>query len=238
MKMKHVVGALVICMMAATAAQATTYARYTGTVRHYEVVGIPGYSGVLAGTYVLEVKEGQGGTVQSYDSFCVDVVDPAETAFSVYTTLQLENAPITSSGDITMGTTRADDIRKLFGLMGNLPINLNTAGMAAAFQAAVWEIIKETTTGNYYLDTGNWQTTGLTQMVTANGWLALINADSGNTMFKDTTVNVLASSNYQDYAIVGGYIPPVPEPLTMASAFFAIAGLGGYIRRRTGRAAA
>ena len=30
----------------------------------------------------------------------------------------------------------------------------------------------------------------------------------------------------------------VPEPLTMASAFFAIAGLGGYIRRRTGRAAA
>jgi hypothetical protein len=31
---------------------------------------------------------------------------------------------------------------------------------------------------------------------------------------------------------------PVPEPLTMASAFFAIAGLGGYIRRRTGRAVA
>jgi hypothetical protein len=31
---------------------------------------------------------------------------------------------------------------------------------------------------------------------------------------------------------------PVPEPLTMASAFFAIGGLGGYIRRRTGRAAA
>jgi len=31
---------------------------------------------------------------------------------------------------------------------------------------------------------------------------------------------------------------PVPEPITMASAFFAIAGLGGYIRRRTGRAAA
>jgi len=33
-------------------------------------------------------------------------------------------------------------------------------------------------------------------------------------------------------------IPPVPEPLTVASAFFAIAGLGGYIRRRTGRAVA
>jgi len=31
---------------------------------------------------------------------------------------------------------------------------------------------------------------------------------------------------------------PVPEPLTMASAFFVIAGLGGYIRRRTGRAVA
>jgi len=31
---------------------------------------------------------------------------------------------------------------------------------------------------------------------------------------------------------------PIPEPLTMASAFLAIAGLGGYIRRRTSRAAA
>jgi hypothetical protein len=31
---------------------------------------------------------------------------------------------------------------------------------------------------------------------------------------------------------------PVPEPLTMVSAFLAIAGLGGYIRRRTGRAVA
>ena len=31
---------------------------------------------------------------------------------------------------------------------------------------------------------------------------------------------------------VGSPPPVVPEPLTMASAFFAIAGLGGYIRRR------
>ena len=36
-------------------------------------------------------------------------------------------------------------------------------------------------------------------------------------------------------AEVGG---AVPEPLTVASAFFAVAGLGAYIRRRTGRAVA
>ena len=33
-------------------------------------------------------------------------------------------------------------------------------------------------------------------------------------------------------------IPPVPEPLTMVSAFLMIGGLGAYIRRRTGRAVA
>ena len=45
---------------------------------------------------------------------------------------------------------------------------------------------------------------------------------------------------YAEFRIVSSSSPsePVPEPLTMASAFFAIAGLGGYIRRRTGRAAA
>jgi len=32
--------------------------------------------------------------------------------------------------------------------------------------------------------------------------------------------------------------PAVPEPLTAAAAFFAIGGLGGYIRRRSGRSAA
>ena len=34
------------------------------------------------------------------------------------------------------------------------------------------------------------------------------------------------------------FVGPVPEPLTMATAFFAVGGLGAYIRRRTGRAAA
>ena len=34
---------------------------------------------------------------------------------------------------------------------------------------------------------------------------------------------------------VGAGATPVPEPLTMATAFLAIAGLGGYIRRRTSR---
>jgi hypothetical protein len=32
--------------------------------------------------------------------------------------------------------------------------------------------------------------------------------------------------------------PPVPEPITMATAFMAISGLGMYIRRRTGAAKA
>jgi len=46
------------------------------------------------------------------------------------------------------------------------------------------------------------------------------------------------TGNKWNFTTLSGSAPAVPEPLTMASAFFAIAGLGGYIRRRTGRAAA
>jgi hypothetical protein len=54
-------------------------------------------------------------------------------------------------------------------------------------------------------------------------------ASSGGTWDQDTPYT-------PEPLLLGG--APVPEPLTMASAFLAIAGLGGYIRRRTGRAAA
>jgi len=58
--------------------------------------------------------------------------------------------------------------------------------------------------------------------------------------WEDMTVS--SDWDYNDLVVqvstaeVGG--GAVPEPLTVASAFFAVAGLGAYIRRRTGRAVA
>ena len=74
----------------------------------------------------------------------------------------------------------------------------------------------------------------------ANTMLAAINADNllaNPIMAMDWTVGVLSNPTWQDYAVTTGLgNPPVPEPLTMASAFFAIGGLGAYIRRRTSAA--
>ena len=62
-----------------------------------------------------------------------------------------------------------------------------------------------------------------------------INYDMARHWYPDTFL-----PNYKGYAPVPVAIgtAPVPEPLRMASEFLAIAGLGGYIRRRTRRAVA
>jgi len=251
MKMKHVIGALVICMMAATAAQATIWVRYTG-VAPGGIVGV-----WSAGVYNLQV-EWQGGATQPPElssgtatpSFCVDVTDNSTTAWMVYTLVELAAAP--DGGP--MGAARAKDITQLFRLAYN-PTELGADWKtkfdgdttvdqyAAAVQGAVWEIINETGTNGYRMGLDTWQANGYPAIeAQAKLWLDLINTDNASGGNDDLPVyddlKVLVSATFQDFAVVRKTADPIPEPLTMASAFFAIGGLGAYIRRRTGRAAA
>jgi hypothetical protein len=245
MKMKHVVGALVICMMAATAAQAGTWVKWD-SVNPVEVVNIPG--GVYAGVYNLSVMVDpvtpptQGSTTPGgtpTPSWCVDVVGHSQGTWQPYDLVSLETH---------MTAAKAKDIGQLLDLAFTIGQAWTSVGnsYAASVQAAVWEIVNET--GAYGLGDGSWQTTGNVGTITqANTWLTTINNDNTNTPpdtggMDDLSVcpnlKMLYNEEYQDYAIVRKTADPVPEPLTMASAFLAIAGLGGYIRRRTGRAAA
>ena len=249
MKMKHVIGALAICMVAATAAQASTWVQYV-SVKPGETVTIPGKT-VWAGVYNLHVVWDGGTTAPTSgtdtDSFCVDVTDSSTTTWQIYNVVELENAPDPSGKN--MGTAKANDIRQLFAL-AFLPAAVwheASDSKAAAVQAAVWEIINEKAGTAYSLTNTPgetwWTTAGNEGTInTANGWLTTINTDNavdgGNDLPLYPDLMVLTNETYQDFTIVRKGIPPVPEPLTMASAFFAIGGLGAYIRRRTGRAAA
>ena len=248
MKMKHVIGALVICMVAATAAQASTlYVRYMN-VSSGDYVTIQDTSPALgpknttAGIYNLEyritpipdpVPTGSGDTGTPLTSFCVDVIDGSTTDWNIYTEL----SPLSS----VFSPTKAKDIGQLFTLAGLSPTGAWSSTFAGAIQACVWEIIREDS-GTYNLSGGDWTVTGLETFSPDNAgkastWLTSLNTDDSTVEMADLTV--LSNGTYQDFAIVKlPGVDPVPEPLTMASAFLAIAGLGGYIRRRTGRAAA
>jgi len=243
MKMKHVIGALAICMVAATAAQATTYeVRWDGTVSPGTGAHITSswYHGdTSAGVYNLQVKIAPPD-VTNVSSFCVDVLNHCTTTWNWYTLIELEAAPM-GSGNPVMGSTngKADDIRKLYGTYGPDVVGTMTNDQAAAFQAAVWEIVYETSGTAYTVSSDN-MIVGISANATtaANNMLSAIwNDREVDEMAMDDAVMVLASDSLQDFAITT-ISSTVPEPLTMASAFFAIGGLGAYIRRRTGRAAA
>jgi len=252
MKMKHVIGALVICMMAATAAQAATYVRFVdvtpgGSVNEYS-----------AGVYNLEVIESPPNTAPTVgsttsggtptDSFCVDALGTISsgTGWQIYTVEALKDAPLPAGA---MGTAKAKDIEQLFAAAYGPDDDWSTKTVtgvsvndyAAAVQGAVWEIINETGPNGYRMGLDNWDWVGNTAINTqAQTWLDLINTDNTDTtdnMPQYLNLKVLSNTSYQDFAVVKSEAV-VPEPLTMASAFFAIGGLGAYIRRRTGRAAA
>ena len=255
MKMKHVIGALVICMVAATAAQASTlYVRYMNVssgngVQIKDTTPDPDLvKDTTAGIYNLEyritpspdsVPTGSGNAGTPLTSFCVDVIDGSTTDWKIYTEL----SPLSS----VFSATKAKDIGQLFTLAVLSPTGAWSSTFAGAIQACVWEIIRESpptsTTTDYDLAIGNWTVTGLTSgnAGQASSWLTSLNNDnsSGDNLAEMADLTVLSNGTYQDFAIVKlPGVDPVPEPLTMASAFLAIAGLGGYIRRRTGRAAA
>jgi len=238
MKMKHVIGALAICMVAATAAQAgiATWVKFD-QVKPGQGITLP-TGGTTAGVYMLSIDPSPtptagsstpGGTATP--SFCVDVNGFAQTTWQLYSLDTLEDH---------LSGVKAKDLRQLLRIAYPSPSTAwNSVNdlYAASVEAAVWEIVNETTKP-YSLSTtdgGNWWATGF-DMSTANGWLTTINGD--DTLPEYQNVKILYSAQFQDFAIVSTKSDPVPEPLTMASAFFAIGGLGAYIRRRTGRAAA
>ncbi len=191
------------------------------------------------GTYNLELDpaynpDGEGETI--YDqadannivkTYCADIHQESVGHYEVYQVYDARDA---------LSHDRADDLAKLFEYKRNLVTDNNTA---AAFQAAVWEIVNETS-GTYSLvrnatDAGNFNMSyhwGSGWLGTADAWLS----DLGSYDVPDIELRVLMSENAQDYALwtpsrvpTGGH---VPEPLTLIGVCGGVAGIGTYLRRR------
>jgi len=197
--------------------------------------------GMSTGKYVLEVDPdpatywGQGKNVVAQadiyhmlDTFCADLEQWALSDFTTYDVYHPEYAPI--GGDNSpMGIEKAWDLRRLFSQRTG---ETGTNDGAAAFQAAVWEIIYEdsgtydVTGGRLWLEDASGDNSWLS---TANTWLAGLGTDK-----PEVGLRVLANEDYQDYALVVTDLPadPVPEPVTLAGLALGVGSLVGYLRRR------
>lgn len=67
--------------------------------------------------------------------------------------------------------------------------------------------------------------------VQASAWAGSITGSNFVT-FMSSLAGTTATVTY-DYSVLPPHVPPVPEPLTLISAFMALGGLGTYVRRRT-----
>jgi len=186
-----------------------------------------GSSVLVTGKYILEVDTdpatywGQGkdvveqaNTNHMLDTFCADLEQWALSDFTTYDVYHPEHAPI-GAGNSPMGIEKAWDLRRLFSQHWGDAASDNGA---AAFQAAVWEIVYEDT------DTYDYDVTD------GDLWIEKM-LGTGQ---PDVGLRVLANENYQDYALVVLGLPadPVPEPVTLAGLMLGVGSLVGYLRRR------
>jgi hypothetical protein len=240
--------ALVVALSLATgmawASTGTVEARYAGSPA-YQVGSItyPGanWGGVVTGVYSIDIS-GAGATGdglmvagQTIPTFCIDIFQEAPTGGYVpYTIGAVEDAPLNDELS-PMGAGKANDLRRLFGLLmngsGADQVDLSNPSQAAAFQAAVWEIVFERPTAGYDVTTG-------TLIIGGDpAWTGLANTylHDLSGFAPENGLRALMSPEYQDFALylpsVGDPPTAVPEPLTITSAFLGLSALGAYIRR-------
>jgi hypothetical protein len=118
----------------------------------------------------------------------------------------------------------ASSLAHLYQVAGVSP---GTKNDSSAFQAAVWEITHETTSGPYSLNDGSFKGSFQTGSITtqANTWLTAVNNFSGPDLFK---AQKYVSAGYQDQLV----ITAVPEPESYAMLLAGLGLMGTIARRR------
>jgi hypothetical protein len=167
--------------------------------------------------------------------YCIDVYQ-AITAGRKY---KFDVVDLADAPTLRGNADRALDLENLFAKYQDQVTSPDTA---AAFAAAVWEIVNETKTNLqgdpvYNVRGGAFQVTpasGGRWDRLANQWLCDLDT---NVPDDDQLAYALVSAKVQDFAWVmsvphSGGNPPVPEPLTLVSGFLAVSGLGLYMRKR------
>lgn len=189
---------------------------------------------VAAGVYTLN-KTGDSGLGSTWHNgslggFCVELNEAAPTTTARYSVGMPDDMTISYTGE-TLGTAKANALRELWGryydptwAQGGASAAANRN--AAAFAAAVWEIVYENTPNSG----SRWDVAATDTM--GKGFVALnVDADLANRWLQSldgrgpkADLRVFANNGAQNFLVA------VPEPATVI-----LLGLGGLslLRRRT-----
>lgn len=186
-------------------------------------------------------KEGDAPTVSNseisnYQTGHLNYIDDTGSSFLAYCIEPKQpNAP-TDLGfrTYTTGSFTGMQATLLQGLYSSSFAGLTSAHDEAAFQLAVWEIMRESS-GILGLGTGSFKITGGdtsgTLLIDGNSFLAAAQSYVGPSLY---TLTRMSNNVYQD--LVVAQIAPVPEPsrLALMAAGLAAVGFVAARRRRTG----
>ncbi len=187
------------------------------------------YMGDTAGALQLTTSE-----TADHGTGHLNYVDDANSSFIAYCIEPLAANAATSLGlrTYTIGGFSGAQGTLLQGLYSSSFSSLVGSKDEAAFQLAVWEIMRETSSSSLNLSTGNFKLTGgadssAALLAQSNAFLTAAQSYTGPSLY---TLTRLTNGTYQD--LVVAQIAPVPEPSRMAMMFAGLGAVGFMAARR------
>ena len=156
-------------------------------------------------------------------------------ATHTWTLTSLDQAPDDAANNLPsgMGTTKADNMRRLLGhVLPNFELAPSLTNQTAiALQIALWEIVHETEEASYVLATGNARFTGSSvagALALAQGWLDNLNGGNQANWTFAQNVYAITKDGVQDYLVQT--VVPIPAAAWLLGS--GLIGLIGIGRRR------
>ncbi len=211
--MKARFAAIIVCIVLASAAQATIL----GTVNiqnhsnpYSEQAQLWG-GGLTGGTYFTGVyswtnedSTGAGTEVPNW-GFCIELSQPPINGWQDVIPLQEAPLPHEPLYNTPMGDVKADYIRELWGRFFDPAWSTGSdRQIAEAFNVAIWEIVYESDFTWDVTAGEGFHAVGIQQAALANAWLGQLNGNSAYFAY-----NLAVISNGQDYIV------QIPEPMTI-----------------------
>lgn len=176
---RYFVSASLVVLAAASAASAQTVVARLDSISPYRTMELSTdfgdhYRDVRAGVNNFSIIGDQTVLPSEFRAYCIDLEQTIQfNEVVTYTVTPIEDAPLPGDG---MGLARANLLRELWGRYYFTSLTSNTN--AAAFQSAVWEIIRDPGTN---LHSGSLRIEGHNETEElAQSWLNSLNGDQAH----------------------------------------------------------